>query len=189
MKKFTNHIDHVAWISARDNLAANLRQLELLAGVTLTRFERADMGIIICVNWQAGLEVLAPMDQRTAANGFMHDWLAERGEGVMFVIFGVAELERHRARLAAHGIALGEEVDDHQASPWHHQLVLKERIAGTVMNICFVLGDIDYAEGVIPFGDAVQDNSRRQSNEGTGVDVVYDPVGDRLADPAFRTIG
>ncbi len=153
MKKFTNHVDHVAWISRLENLDANLAQLERLAGTTLTRFERADMGVIICVNWQAGLEVLAPLAQRTEANGFMHDWLDERGEGVMFVIFGVADLQRHQARLAALGIAVGPEVHDHPHSPWHHQLVLKERIAGTVMNSCFVLGDIAYADDIVAFGD------------------------------------
>ena len=31
MKKFTNHIDHVAWISRPENLEANIAQLEKLA--------------------------------------------------------------------------------------------------------------------------------------------------------------
>jgi hypothetical protein len=45
-------------------------------------------------------------------------------------------------------------MDDHPDSPWHHKLVLRERMAGMVMNSVFIFGDIDYAEGVIPFGDA-----------------------------------
>lgn len=72
----------------------------------------------------------------------------------MFVIFGVKDLELHKARLEGLGFEVGPLVDDHPSSPWHHQLVLRERQAGLVMNTNFVLGDIDYAEGVIGFGDA-----------------------------------
>ncbi len=154
MKKFTNHVDHVAWVSHLCNLDSNLAELEKLTGIALTRFEREDMGIVICVSWEAGLEVLAPTDRRTEANQFMHDWLETRGEGVMFVVFGVADLDWHSRRLAAFGIETGPEVNDDPASPWHYQLELKERIAGTVMNSCVVLGDIDYADGLIPFGNA-----------------------------------
>jgi hypothetical protein len=47
-------------------------------------------------------------------------------------------------------------MDDHPDSPWRQKLVLWERLAGLVMNSCFILGDIDYADTVIPFGDAEQ---------------------------------
>ena len=46
------------------------------------------------------------------------------------------------------------DLDDHPDSPWHDTLVLWERTAGAVMNTNFILGDIDYADDVIPFGDA-----------------------------------
>ncbi len=59
----------------------------------------------ICISWEAGLEVVAPMD-------------------------------------------------DHPDSPWHDKLVLWERMAGEAMNTNIILGDIDYADDVIPFGDA-----------------------------------
>ena len=45
-------------------------------------------------------------------------------------------------------------MDDHPDSPWHDKLVLWERMGGVALNTCFALGDIDYAVGVIPFGDA-----------------------------------
>ena len=151
MKKFVNHIDHVAWVSRLENLDANVAELERLANARLMRFRREDMGFIICVNWAAGLEVLAPLEQRTEVNQMMHDWLEQRGESVMFVVFGVAGLEAHKARLEAMGVDVGPLVEDDPASPWHDQLVLRERIAGTVMNSSFVLGDIDYADGLIDY--------------------------------------
>lgn len=154
MKKFTNHVDHIAYISRPENLEANVALLEKLADAKLTRFERKDMGFIMYISWEAGLEVVAPMEEPTEFNQMLHDWLDTRGEGVMSVVFGVKDLDKHKARLEAQGMEVGELMDDHPDSPWHHKLVLWERMAGMVMNSVFILGDIDYAEGVIPFGDA-----------------------------------
>jgi hypothetical protein len=154
MKKFNNHIDHVAWISRPENIEANVAQLEKLTDAKLTRFERKDMGFVMYISWEAGLEVVAPLEVPTEFNQMLRDWLATRGEGVMSVVFGVRDLDRHKARLQALGFEVGPLMDDHPDSPWHNQLTLWERMAGTVMNSCFILGDIDYADNVIPFGDA-----------------------------------
>ncbi len=151
MKKFVNHVDHVAWVSRPETIEANVRELEKLSGARLTRFERADMGLVLYISWEAGLEVMAPSAYATEANQPLRDWLEQKGEGVIFVIFGVADLERHKARLEALGCEVGPLVDDHETSPWHHQLVLRERQAGLVMNTNFVLGDIDYADDVVTF--------------------------------------
>ena len=153
MKKFINHVDHVAWVSRTETLESNVAHLEKLAGVKLTRFERKDMGLIMYISWEAGLEILAPSAQPTQFNQPLRDWLETRGEGVMFVIFGVKQLEQHKARLEALGLEVGALMDDHPDSPWHDKLVLRERAAGMVMNSCLVLGDIDYADGLIAFDD------------------------------------
>jgi len=154
MKKFVNHVDHVAWVSRPENIEANVKALEKLSNARLTRFERRDMGLILYISWEAGLEIMAPSEEPTEANQPLREWLETRGEGVMFVIFGVADLEAHKARLEALGCEVGPLVDDHSSSPWHHKLVLRERQAGLVMNTNFVLGDIDYAEDVVSFASA-----------------------------------
>lgn len=154
MKKFTNHVDHVAWISRPENIEANVARLEKLADAKLNRFERNDMGFVMYISWEHGLEVVAPLKEPTQFNQVLWDWLETRGEGVMSVVFGVRDLDRHKARLERLGFEVGPLMDDHADSPWHDKLVLRERMAGDVMNSCFVLGDIDYADHVIPFGDA-----------------------------------
>jgi hypothetical protein len=153
MQKFTNHIDHVAWVSRLENLEANLAALEARAGARLLRYEHRESGYIICVNWEAGLEVLAPLDHRTDYNAMMHDWLATKGEGVIFVAFGVRDLARHAARLEALGIELFPEFEESAETPWKDQLILREQIAGEVMGSYFVMADIDYRDGLIDFGD------------------------------------
>ena len=154
MKKFTNHIDHVAWICRPENLEANVAMLEKLADARLKRFDRYDMGFTMCISWEAGLELVTPMEEPTEFNQMLWDWLNTRGEGVMSVVFGIRDLDRHKARLEGQGFEVGPLMDDHPDSPWHDKLVLWERVAGIVMNTTFILGDIDYADDVIPFGDA-----------------------------------
>jgi len=157
MKKFINHVDHVAWISRPENLDANVAQLEKLTGATLTRFSRKDMGFTMCISWEAGLEVVAPMEERTDFNQWLWSELEAKGEGVTSVVFGVKDLDAHKARLEKLGFEVGPLMDDHPDSPWHDKLVLWERLAGEAMNTNIIMGDIDYADDVIPFGDADRD--------------------------------
>lgn len=159
MKKFINHVDHVAWLSRPENLEANVAHLEKLTGATLARFDREDMGFSMCISWEAGLEVVAPMERRTDFNSWLWSELETKGEGVSSVVFGVRDLDAHKARLEAIGIPVGPLMDDHPDLPWHDKLVLWERTAGEVMNTNLILGDIDYGDDVIPFGDADRPDS------------------------------
>lgn len=155
MKKFINHVDHVAWISSPETLDANVALLEKLTGAKLQRFERKDMGFVMCISWEAGLEIVSPMREPSAFNVFMHERLATRGDSVTAIVFGVRDLEKHKEKLEALGVPVGQPLDDHPDSPWHHKLVLRERHSGErVMDTGIVLGQIDYADGVIPFEDA-----------------------------------
>ncbi len=65
---------------------------------------------------------------------------------------------RTRAGNGKHGAAAATDVDPHfedrAETPWRDQLVLRERTAWMVMNSDFVFADIDYADGLIAFGDA-----------------------------------
>lgn len=154
MKKFVNHIDHVTWISHPDNIETNVERLEKLSGGKLIRFEREDMGFVMYLDWEAGLEVVTPMVKRTDFNQLLYNWLEERGEGLMGVIFGVRDLDAHKRRLEAEGLEVGPVMDDHPDSPWHDRIRLYERMGGVVMNSTFILGDIDYSDGMIRFEDA-----------------------------------
>jgi hypothetical protein len=128
--------------------------LEAITDAKLARFERGDMGFVMYLSWEAGLEVVAPMAARTEFNRALHERLDTQGEGLLGVVFGVKDLDRHKARLEALGMGLGPMMDDHPSSPWHEKLILRERVAPPVMNSWLILGDIDYADGLIPFGDA-----------------------------------
>ncbi len=153
MKKFVNHVDHVTWISRMENIEANVAMLETLTDGNLLRFERADMGFVMYLDWDSGLEVVAPMEEKTAFNQALHDRLETHGEGLLGIVFGVENLEKHKEKLEARGLAVGPLMDDLPTSPWHHRIVLRERAAPEVMNSWMILGQIDYQDDVVKFVD------------------------------------
>jgi len=153
MKKFINHIDHVTWISRLENIERNVASLEAVTDAKLLRFEREDMGFVMCLDWDAGLEVVAPMDRKTEFNQALHDRLASHGEGLLGVVFGVENLEKHKAKLESKGIEVGPLMDDLPTSPWHDRIVLRERAVPEVINSWMILGQIDYQDDVIKFVD------------------------------------
>jgi hypothetical protein len=157
MKKFVNHVDHVTWISRLANIEQHVADLEAITDGNLLRFEREDMVFVMYIDWDAGLEVVAPMDAKTDFNQGMHDWLDTRGEGLMGIVFGVENLEKHKEKLEAKGMFVGPLMDDLPTSPWHHRLVMRERIAPAAINSMIVLGQIDYADDVIRFEDVKED--------------------------------
>lgn len=154
MQKIVDHIDHVVWVSSLENLEANVAVLETVANTTLTRFEREDMGFIMYLSWEAGIELVCPMEKTTEFNAGLTAHLQSRGEGIIGVVFGIRDLDAHKARLESLGIEVGPEMDDLPTSPWHNRLALRERMAGIVMNSWFILGDIEYEDGMIQFEDA-----------------------------------
>ena len=154
MKKIVDHIDHAVWISRPENLEANVKLLETVADTKMTRFQREDLGFIMYLSWEAGIELVCPMDHPTDFNVALTAHLDARGEGLLGVVFGVRDLDEHKRRLEALGIEAGPELDDAADSPWHHRLNLKERMAGVIMNSWFLLGDIDYEDDLITFIDA-----------------------------------
>ena len=161
MKKFTDHVSHVAWISRPENFEENATKLARLADAHMVRFERRDMGFAMYISWEAGLEIVAPLEQQTEFNQALYTWLETHGEGVFSVVFGIRELEKHRQRIVALGYEAGPLMHDHPQSPWHDKLhrydssmVLRDGDPASFLGTCFILGDIDYADGVVSFGDA-----------------------------------
>ena len=154
MKKFVNHVDHVAWISRPENLEANVAELERLSGAKLARSENRELGVTVCISWEAGLEIIAPTTAETPINQDLRDHLATVGEGVYAVIFGVRDMAAHKARLEALGFTVGPQIGGRPDAPGRERVVLRERRVKQLMNSWFVLGDIDYADDVVSFEDS-----------------------------------
>jgi hypothetical protein len=74
-------------------------------------------------------------------------------EGLLAIVYGVADLEAYKAKMEAKGFALGPLMSGHPNEPWYNRLLLRERFAPPVMNSWMVFSQIDYKDGVIRFED------------------------------------
>ena len=153
MKKFVNHLDHAVYLSRLENIEANIDTLEALTDAKLERCERRDMGAMICVDWSAGLEVVAPLSPRTEMNDALFQRLETHGEGLLAIVYGVADLEAHTRKLEARGIQIGPPMSGDPVEPWYGRLVLRERFAPQVMGSWLVFSEIDYNDETIRFVD------------------------------------
>lgn len=147
MRKFNRHLDHVAWVSLPENLDANVAELERLSGVKLDRRVSEAQGIEVCISWEAGLEIVAPIGDGTPVSQMLNQHLALHGESVLAVIFGVDDIEQEKARLDGLGYAIGPLI----RGTTNDRITVKERHAASFMGTKFTLGEIAYADGVISF--------------------------------------
>ena len=73
--------------------------MERVLDIRLEHSERPELGIVVYHNMAAGIEVVAPFAEPSEANRSFHERLAAGGEGLMGVVFGVKNLDGHKARL------------------------------------------------------------------------------------------
>lgn len=152
MKRFVNHVDHVAYISRWDTVEANAAQLEALTDAKLQRTDRPHVGVVLYIDWSAGLEIVAPMPERTELNQGLHELLDSHGEGVLAVIYGVEDLDAHKAKLEARGFEVGPLWESaHPADSWSERLLVRERHGPVFMNTWLIYSQIDYRDGEIRF--------------------------------------
>ena len=154
MKKFINRVDHAVYLSSVADVDANIARLEALTDAQLERCERHDMGALICVDWSAGLEVVAPLAPRSEVNEALHQRLETHGEGLLAIVYGVEDLEAHIAKLEARGVAIGPLMSGDPREPWYDRIVLRERFGPPVMGSWLVFSQIDYQDGLIRFVEA-----------------------------------
>ena len=161
MKKFINHVDHVAYLSSWENLDANIAHLETITGATLMLTPRPDDGTIMCVDWSAGLEVVAALPVEVEGNAHLRERLKTHGEGVVAVIYGVEDLEAHKAKLEAKGYEMGPLMGGTRGEPWTN-ILLRERFGPSIMGTFTVFSEIDYDDDLIRFVD-VKEMARAES--------------------------
>jgi len=78
--------------------------------------------------------------------------LKARGEGVVAVIYGVEDLEAHKAKLEAKGYEIGPLMGGTRGEPWS-DILLRERHGPPAMGVSTVFSEIDYEDHLIRFVD------------------------------------
>lgn len=98
-------INHIAIVVHQENLEAAVASFAELLDIEFEGpFDSKSGGLLVYINVDAGMELVAPYDRELATRHFDH--LEKHGEGVMTVAFGVAD----RAAAAARAEKLGYEI-------------------------------------------------------------------------------
>jgi len=151
MKKFLDHVDHVAWICRPENLGSTVLALSQLCNIEFGEpAVTDDLGLTIYLSWEAGLEVVAPHPKVTAYNQLLHERLETRGEGMWGIIFGVDKLEDAIERARKLGYNPSPIVGNNPESPWADKVeTVRESRATEILGTWFIFGEISYPEGTI----------------------------------------
>jgi methylmalonyl-CoA/ethylmalonyl-CoA epimerase len=98
-----NKVDHVVFMVWPENLDAARSTFQTMLGVTFEGpIDAAAQGVRIYIDWDAGIELMSPVDPDTAVAPMR--FLRERGEGVWRIVFGVASVDDALAQAATVGV-------------------------------------------------------------------------------------
>jgi hypothetical protein len=133
-------IDHVAILIAPENFEACVERLTRVLESRFMRAERQDLGLLIAIDWDGGLEVLAP----TGPASPLWNRLKEKGEGQVTIIYGVENLDASKARAREQGFEVGPEIGLLGDEPWADRFdCLREAALSEICGIRIALGQVE----------------------------------------------
>lgn len=135
-----NRIDHLAILVSAGSFENCVNRLTSALDARFVRAERGDLALLIAVDWDAGLEILAP----TGPDSPLWNRLQTHGEGQVTIIYGVKDIDAGAARAKAAGFKLGGEIGLAGSEPWAAQFdVLREIPLSEICGIRIALGQIE----------------------------------------------
>ena len=151
VKQNTNRIDHVIWICKPENQARYVEQLSLLCRVKFYGpVEKPDLGAIIYISWSAGIEIITPISDTNPAAKQWFEHIEARGQGILGVVFGVADIEDASKHAESLGYDVGGLIENTGNEPYAHEMEsMKEIVIGNILNSVFVFGEIKCSDDVL----------------------------------------
>ena len=140
LKQNIGRIDHLAILVYPQNFENCVERLTRVLQISFQCCHREDLGLKIAIDWDAGLEILAP----TGPESPLWPQLQKKGEGHMSVIFGVKDFEEARKRAQQEGLSTGPEVGLSGIEPWADRFsVMRETSLSEICGINLVLGQVE----------------------------------------------
>ena len=140
LKQNIGRVDHLAILVHPQNFESCVGRLTRALQISFQHAHREDLGLRIAIDWDAGLEILAP----TGPESPLWAQLQQKGEGHMSIIFGVEDFEQARKHAQQEGFSTGPEVGLIGSEPWADRFnVLRETSLSEICGINLVLGQVE----------------------------------------------
>jgi 4-hydroxyphenylpyruvate dioxygenase-like putative hemolysin len=96
-----NRVDHIVMMVRPENLEACVERLANVLGAEFDYFTYEPQGLRGAISLESGIEVITPLQEDSA----LSRQLAEHGEGIHFVVYGVRDADEAKARAERHGMS------------------------------------------------------------------------------------
>ena len=111
-----NRIDHVAFIVRPENFEATTQRVAEVLGLDFDGpYDNHELGLRVCIDWDAGIEFLTPFDPALAT--IQVAYLDKYGEGFYRLVFGVTDLESALRHVEDSGLRLGVRMNGLSLNP------------------------------------------------------------------------
>lgn len=146
-----DRVSHVVYCLRPENLDRAAAFCTEVLGARFEDSSRPELGLRILISLRSGLELIAPDPALGVAPARFTDFLAERGEGVYDVVYGVRDLDETAARAAEHGVGVTHRGSFAHVPPWQGRMdVLDEAHLEPVFGMHLTLGRIEPTAGAWP---------------------------------------
>jgi 4-hydroxyphenylpyruvate dioxygenase-like putative hemolysin len=100
LRQTVNRVDHVVMMVRPENLEACVERLTNVLGAEFQYFLYEPQGLRGAISLESGLEIITPLQEDSA----LARQLAEHGEGVHWIVYGVGDADEAKARAESHGM-------------------------------------------------------------------------------------
>jgi hypothetical protein len=119
-----NRVSHVVYCLQPENLEAAAAFLHEALGATFEDSSRPELGLRIKISLESGLELIAPAPDLGPVPERFLQHLAEHGEGVYDIVYGVRDLDETVARAASFGVGVTHRGSFAHLPPWQGRMAV-----------------------------------------------------------------
>lgn len=139
-----NRVSHVVYCVRAENLATITSFFTDALGASFESSDRPELGLRIRIALESGLELIAPDPELGPVPARFTDHLAERGEGVYDVVYGVRDLDDTIARARPFGVGVTHRGSYADLPPWQGRFdVFDEAHLEPIHGVHLTLGRIE----------------------------------------------
>lgn len=137
----SGRISHIVICVRAENIDAAAKDFTAVLGLGSLEgpFDKPDQGLRVYIDWEAGIEIVAPVNDAATP---LHAFLDEHGEGVLRVAFAVEDRDAALARVESAGHVVAARYDFLETFPeWRNRFEFARESAlgelhGVRLNLC-----------------------------------------------------